>query len=75
MQVVLTPKPMLLTNGSQVETIWLSTLPLQRYLTMSLDILIVTARPTTGHWELYSVLCGDLNGKAILNGGYIYIHV
>ena len=35
---------MLLTNGSQLGTICLSTLPLQRYLTMSLDILIVTAR-------------------------------
>ena len=44
MQVILTPKPMLLTSGSQVGTICLSTLPLQRYPAMSLDILIVTAR-------------------------------
>ena len=44
MRVILTPKPMLLTSGSQVGTICLSTLPLQRYPAMSLDILIVTAR-------------------------------
>ena len=31
--------------------------------------------PTVPHRELYSVLCGDLNGKEIQKvRGYIYIH-
>ena len=31
--------------------------------------------PTVQHRELYSVLCGDLNGKEIQKRGDIYIHI
>ena len=54
MQVVLTPKPMPLTTGSQIGMILPAcTHPPQRYLAMSLDILIVTAGVREGRWQYW----------------------
>lgn len=59
MQVVLTPKPMPLTTGSQVGTILPAcTHPPQRYLAMSPDILIVTAEGREGRWQAVLALMG-----------------
>ena len=45
------------------------------YTLLILCIKQITNEPTVQHRELYSVLCGDLNGKEIQKGGDICIRI